>query len=328
MTRVMLGMLTVLAIAAPASAGARDYFTEFAKDFGTTPRGPVLTHYFTIKNTTAQTIHLGTPRVSCGCVSTNLLKSTLAPGESTAVQAMMDTRRIQFAGVTKTVIVYVPFLTPNLEEVSLSVTTVTRDDLVMTPYGVHFGTVNKGQAATATTKVTFYSDANWEIKDVASNGIYVKGEAKLAGRQGNVVTYDVTATMDPKCPAGNWTAELTLTTSNAAVAKLSVPVTVAVVTPITPTPEQVKLSELKVGNSFEQSVTLRGDKAFKVIDVAGGDDVVSVKSDSKESMAVHTLKITVNPTKAGPLARTFEIKTDHKDMAKLTVPFEATVIKP
>jgi hypothetical protein len=328
MTRLLWSLLTVFTLATTAQAGARDYFSEFAKDFGTTPRGPVLQHYFWIKNTTDQNVTLGNPRVSCGCVSTQVLKSTIAPGESTAVLAMMDTRRIQYANVTKTVTVYVPFLTPRLEEISLTVTTVTRDDLVMSPYGISLGTVRKGQPATASTKVTFFNDANWKISDVSSNGLYVKGEVKPAGQNGNSVTYEVTATLDPACPAGIWSAELTLTTSNGAVAKLPIPVTVTVTTPIAPTPEQLKVGELKIGNSVEHSLTLRGNQAFKVIDVSGGDDQVSVKADNQESSAVHTLKITVTPKAAGAISRVFEIKTDHKEMAKLSVPFEAKVVKP
>ena len=58
MTRLLWGMWLIVAATAPASAGARDYFTEFEKDFGTSPRGPVLTHYFIVKNTTNQNITL------------------------------------------------------------------------------------------------------------------------------------------------------------------------------------------------------------------------------------------------------------------------------
>jgi len=327
MTRFVLGVFVSLIAAVQAWAGASDYFGELAKDFGTTPRGPVLTHYFTIKNTTAQAVQIGQPRVSCGCVSTQLLKSSLAPGESTAVLAMMDTRRIPQAGVQKTVIVYVPFLTPVLEEVSLKVSAVARDDLVMTPETLAFGTLRKGQGGAATTKVTLTTDPAWEIKEVSSSGAYVKPQAKLVSREGNSSTYEITATLDPACPVGDWTADVWLKTSNATIEKLRIPVRVTVVAPIALNPEKVRLADLKVGDTVEHRVILRGNHAFKVLEVKGGDDVVTLKPQSTEAMPVHVLTIAVRPTAAGDLARTFEIVTDDKEMSKLALPFKATVVK-
>jgi hypothetical protein len=328
MNKLVLGsVLVVAAFAGQASAGARDYFTEFVKDFGTTPRGPVLTHYFAIKNTTNAQVTIGQPRVSCGCVSTNLLKSTLAPGETTAVLAMMDTRRIPQAGVLKAVTVYVPFLSPTLEEVSLQVQTITRDDLVMTPESLAFGTVRQGQAGTASMKVTFYSDPGWKVTEAASTGIYVKPTVAEVSRKGNEVTYEVTATLDPACPVGVWSADVWLTTSNAAVQKLRVPVSVSVVAPIAVNPTAVSLADLKVGASVEHKVILRGNQAFKVLDVKGGDDVVSVKQQSEGSEAVHILTFAVSPKAVGDLTRMFEVTTDHKQQAKVSIPFKASVMK-
>ena len=105
MLRIALAVVGVFVGSGFALAGPSDLFTEKVKDFGTAPRGPVLVHYFRFTNTTNQTLTLGQPRVSCGCTSASVSKNTLAPGESAAVIAHMDTRRIQYANVTKTVTV-------------------------------------------------------------------------------------------------------------------------------------------------------------------------------------------------------------------------------
>src|SRR5262245_29417337 len=130
MTRYVLGIAGVLAFSTLALAGPGDLFEEKEKDFGISPKGTVLVHYFRFTNNTNQTITVGQPRVSCGCVTPALTHNQIAPGETAAVIAYVDTRRIPQAGVTKTVTVYVPFLTPNLEEVALKVSTITRDDLI------------------------------------------------------------------------------------------------------------------------------------------------------------------------------------------------------
>jgi len=326
MTRFVLGVACALAFGGAALAGPADMFEEKEKDFGVSPKGTVLIHYFRFTNNTKNTVTLGQPRVSCGCVTPALSKNTLAPGETAAVIAYMDTRRIPQAGVTKTVIVYVPFHSPVFEEVALKVTTVTRDDLMMSPDTVAFGAVTRGKGAKATTKVTFTSDANWEVKKASSTGAYVKPEFKLASRNGTTVTYEVTATLDKDCPAGNWMSDIYLETSNAAVAKLRIPVTVNVVQPVAAKPETVSFGDVKMGSAPEQTVTIQAAAPFKILAVKGADDQLQVKIDKDAAQAVHTVVIAASPKAPGGFTRTVEIVTDNKDQPSIIVPVTAKVV--
>lgn len=327
MTRFVMGLAAVLAFNTLALAGPGDLFTEKEKDFGVSPKGTVLVHYFRFTNTTKDTITLGQPRVSCGCVTPALTTNRLAPGESAAVIAYMDTKRIPNAGITKTVLVYVPFTGPTFEEVALKVTTVTRDDLMMSPDTLAFGTVTKGKGATVTTKVTFTSDANWTVKKATSTGGFVSVEAKQSARSGSIVTYDVTATLDKECPAGNWTSDVYLETSNAAVAKLRIPVTVNVSAAVAATPETVAFGSVKVGGEAEQKVTIQSATPFKILEVKGGDEQLKVTADKESAKAVHTVVIAANPAEAGGFTRTVEIMTDNKDQPKIIVQVTAKVSK-
>ncbi|QEL18430.1 DUF1573 domain-containing protein [Limnoglobus roseus] len=327
MRRLLFGLMLFVGAALNANAGAKDYFSESEVDFGPTPRGPILTHYFIIKNTSKSKVTLGTARVSCGCVSASVLKSELAPDESTAVAAYMDTRRIPMANVLKTVLVYVPFLSPNLEEVTLKVQSIARDDLVFSPEVLAIGNVKKGKTASAKMKVTLFNHGNWNITEVASTGKFVTGTAKLLSRQPSEVTFEVTATLDENCPVGNWTSDLYLKTNAVGLEKVRVPVTVNVTTAIAVTPEEVKVGEIKEGSKLESKLMLQGSQNFKILEVKGGDDEVAVKSESSESRALHTLLFAIKPTKAGDLNRSFEVLTDHKEMPKVTIPFTAKVVK-
>jgi hypothetical protein len=311
--------------ASAAKAGASEYFSESVKDFGTTPRGPVLVHYFVVRNTSGQPVSIGQPRVSCGCTSASVIKSQLAPGETTAVVAHMDTRRISTAGVTKQVTVYVPFLSPYLEEVSLVVRTVVRDDLVLTPDTLAFGTVRKGQGGKAATKVTFYSDPNWQITEVASTGIYIKPAVTPVGKQGSQVTYEVAATLDPACPVGNWTADVWIKTTGAGVEKLRIPVTVNVVAPIAANPDALRFGDVKLGETAEKSLIVQGSEPFKVIEVKGADDAVKISAPSPDARPVHILKLELTPKEAGVVSKTLEVVTDSKDQPVVTVPLSAKV---
>ncbi len=328
MYRSILAGLCVVGLTGAVRAGAEDFFTEKDVNFGTTPRGPVLFHYFAVKNTSNQPVTIGQPRVSCGCTSASVLKSQLAPGESTSVVAYMDTRRIPQANVLKTVIVYVPFYTPQPEEVQLQVHAVARDDLVMSPEVLGFGTVRKGQGGKATTKVTLYSDPSWKVTEATSSGAYVKAEVKEAQRQGNEVSYEVTATLDPNCPVGDWTADVWLKTTGAGVEKLRIPVRVTVVAPIAVNPNDVQFGQVHVGEPAEQKVILQGTQPFKVVKVKGAEDgEVKVDQVGEGSRPVHILKVTFTPKAAGDWSRSLEIDTDSKEQPKVVVPLHAKATK-
>jgi hypothetical protein len=326
MHRVLLaGLMTLVAIGT-ARAGANSYFTETFKDFGITPRGPMLVHYFAVKNTSSQPVTMGQPRVSCGCVSATILKPQLAPGESTAVVVYMDTRRIPQAYVTKSVTVYVPFLSPVLEEVSLRVQAIARDDLVLTPDTLAIGTVRKGEGGKATVRLTLHNDPNWQVTEATSSGAYVLAAAKQLSRAGSEVSYEVTATLKPDCPVGNWTADVWLKTTTPGMEKLRVPVTVTVIAPIAVNPEAVTFGTVKVGATGEQKVILQGTQPFKVTDVkkpAG----VEVSGVTEAARPVHVLRLTYTPKDAGAANGTIEFVTDHKEQPKVTVPWTAIVTK-
>jgi hypothetical protein len=328
MSRFLLATVGILVTSALATAGPADLFEERVKDFGTTPRGPVLVHYFRITNTTNQPLIIGQPRVSCGCTSAAILRNRLAPGETTAVVAQMNTSRIQTPNVTKSVIVYVPFYGPSPEEVALRVQTVCRDDLIMSPDTLAFGTVKRGQVAKVSTKVTFTSDPRWVVGESMSTGGFVHVTHKLESRQGNTVTYEVTAYLDKDCPVGNWCSDVYLRTSNAAVAQLRVPVTVNVVAPVAVSPEAVRFGDLALGNPAETRVTVHATAPFKIVRVDGIDEQVVVRVDSDEAKSVHVLTLSVNPKLIGGFARNVEILIDNQEQPRVVVPVTAKVVGP
>jgi hypothetical protein len=327
MNRLLFAVVGLFATTASAWAGPGDLFTEKVADFGTTPKGTVLVHYFRFTNNTNQTLTLGNPRVSCGCTSATVSKTTVAPGESAAVIAYMDTRRIPTPNVTKAVLVYVPFLAPTQEEVTLKVQTVTREDLMMSPDVLALGNVRAGTGAKMSTKVTFLSDPNWTITEASSTGAYVKTEFKQDSRNGNFVTYEVTATLDKDCPVGSWVSDINLKTSNAAVAKLRIPVSVNVTSAVAISPETAQFGNVPLGVETEKKITLQSGTPFKILEIKGADEQLKVVVDKTDASETHTLVLAANPKTVGGFARMVEIMTDNKDQPKLIIPVTAKVVQ-
>jgi hypothetical protein len=330
MRRSILGMVFFAAAVSQAMAGATSYFTETTKDFGTSPIGPVLTHYFAIKNTSANTVTMGTPRIGCGCVSATLMKPNLAPGETTYLIAYMDTKKIpnHQRSVNKTVTVSVPFLSPVAEEVVCRVTTVAREDLFFTPDSLRFGTLAIGAGGTATMKVTLFNQPNWQVTQSMSTGKYVTAEVKEASRKGSEVVYEVTATLNKECPIGNWMSEVILTTNASGIDKLRIPVSVLVNSPIAAEPVELKFGDVIVDKeAAPRQILLQSQTPFKVLEVKGTDGKISVKPVTDGSRATHILNVNVKAGEIGELLRKLEIMTDSKEMPMVIVPVSATAKK-
>jgi len=330
MRRAIFGVALLVAAVGQATAGAPNYFTETTKDFGTSPIGPVLTHYFAIKNTSANTVTMGTPRIGCGCVSATLMKATLAPGETTYLIAYMDTKKIpnQQRGVTKTVTVSVPFLSPFAEEVVTRVTTVAREDLFFSPDSLRFGTIGTGAGGKATMKVTLFGQPSWQVTQALSTGKFVGVEFKEFARKGNEVVYEVTATLKPDCPLGNWMSDVVLTTSASGIDKLRIPVSVLVNSPIAAEPVELKFGDVVMDqDAAPRQILLQSQTPFKVLEVKGTDEKITVKSVTEGSRATHILNVNVKLGEPGMLTRKLEIMTDSKEMPTVIVPVTATAKK-
>jgi hypothetical protein len=214
---------------ASADSWADKLFDELSHDFGATPHGPVRTHTFTITNTTSKPVHIASVRVSCGCLSTALQRTDLAPGQEAALVVNMDTNR--FRGYWAKV-VYVRFDQPDSAEVKLTVASTSRDDLTFTPDGLAFGKVAVGATPKASVTVTV-GDANCNVSDVKCDSPFVQAQVSVQSRDSSGTTFEITGQLRPNVPAGSWYSTVWLTTNNAAMPRMSIPVTVEVTAPAT-----------------------------------------------------------------------------------------------
>ena len=330
MWRFACTLVLLTGLAASARAGAPDYFSETTKDFSTTSIGPVLVHFFPIKNTTKEVINLGTPRIGCGCVAASLMKNKLAPGETTYLVAYMDTKKIpaQQRNTFKTVTVTVPFLNPVQEEVVCKVSCVAREDLFFSTDSLAFGTVAKSAGGKTTLKVTMFNQPNLAIKDATSTGKFVKVETKAVKGENGQSTIEVTATLDPDCPMGNWMSEVYLTTNVVGMGKIRVPVTVNITESIAVSPAEVKFGDVASSEKpSSQQVMLTGKDPFKILEVKVPTGAVTVTQVTEGTRASHILKVNVAADTEGEVKRTIEIVTDSKTQPKLIVPVSALVKK-
>ncbi|HEV3256295.1 MAG TPA: DUF1573 domain-containing protein [Gemmataceae bacterium] len=290
--------------AASAATWADSMFEELSKDFGSVPHGPTQTHSFHLTNRTKQTVHIAGVSVSCGCVSASALQTELAPGQSTAVVAQMDTRR--FSG-TRAVTIFVEFDQPRREEVQLRVQANSRDDVTITPESLAFGRTKQGSSPRASVTVAFLGNGELKITKARCESNYVLTTLKELRRDDKEVSYRLTARIRPDIPVGKWYTDLWLTTDNATTPRVRVPLTVEIEAPLSVSPDGVVLGQVKAGGQAERRVIVRGSKAFRIVSIKGTDKLLSVRDSTTASKHVHVLTVTVKSPKAGEFSRPIDV---------------------
>jgi hypothetical protein len=236
----------------------------------------------------------------------------------------MDTRR--FSGA-KTVIIYVQFSQPKFDEVRLSVTANSRDDVSVLPESLAFGKIKRGAPASYTTNVTLLGNQNWQITGMSSDSNYIQPGVQEVRRGGGEVVYKLTANLRPDTPAGKWFTDVWLQTNNPGIPRIRVPLTVEVEPQLTISPTTLSLGEVKTGKAVERKVIVRGVRPFRILSVQGTDKELSVRDDTTESKNVHVLSVTINPHQAGQLQRAVRVITDVPGEEQFEIFATAQVVK-
>jgi hypothetical protein len=320
MFRYSLVLGAVFCLTAPVWAGswADAMFSELSKDFGSVARGPTLAHPFRLMNNTVRPVHISGVRVSCGCVHASAVDSSLAPGQSTAIQAYMDTRR--FLG-TKAVTIYVSFDQPHREEVRLWIQANSRDEMVVRPEAFTLGQAKRGSVPSASVTVTFAGNGQWQITEVERDSNYIQTTLKELRRDVVEVSYQVTAAVRADAPVGKWYTDIRLKTNNPAMPKVRVPLTVEIESALSISPNTLHLGRIKPGTEEQRKVIVRAIKPFRITKVEGTDEQLTVRDSTSERKSVHVLTVTLKPKKRGELDRRLKVLTDLKEEA--AVEFQA-----
>ena len=316
-----IALLLSLCLVSPALAGswAESLFDDQSRDFGSVPRGQTLSYPFRFTNKTNQTVHIAGVRVSCGCVSVSAAKSELAPGQSTAIIAQMDTSR--FLG-TRTVTIFVQFDRPRWEEVRLTVRANSRDDVMITPEAFAFGQVKHGASPAATLDVSFLGASQWQILESRCDSNYVQTSLQEIKRDGGEVRYQLTARLRPDTPVGKWFSDVWLKTNSPSSPRVRVPLTVEIESALSLSPANVTLGQVKAGEEAKQKIIVRSDQPFRITGVDGTDTNLMVREVNEGKKAVHVLAVTLKGADPGDVAKVLKVRTDLK--GENEVEFQAT----
>jgi len=301
-------------------------------DFGTVPKGTERTYRFRMANIYAIPMRVHEPRTLCRWVSVTEYTVLMDPLETGYIEVKLDTTGIEG---NKEVEFEVLFEGREKESgkvfkspAKLVIRANSRPDIAFEPGTVTFGTVGAGQKAEQTMQVTYSGkQGDWAIAGAeCRQELFAVSVERVPGAAN---AYKVTAAIKGKAPAGEFNESIVLKTNDPTAPTLTLTATGAVQAPLTlvglgPT-NKLRLPPVAVGKEQKQMVTVLAEKAFKVTEVEGQGDGLSVTVLPAPRNKSQGLPIVFAPEKVGPVRKVLTIKTDTGESVTLIV--EATAIE-
>ena len=322
LTSIALG-LTTANVCAQDSWAEKMFRDGSAHDFGSVPRGALLSHQFKMTNIYDVPLEISI-RVSCGCVTASPSSRVLKPLEQGTIDVVMDAGR--FSGA-KSVNIYVTVGPKFVSTATLTVNGISRVDVVLNPGEINFGPIASGQPMARQILDAEYAGAlDWRITELDTQRAPVEASFKESLRLAGRVSYRVTVSLKPSSiPAGPFKYKIFLKTNDPSTPLLPIVVEGSIQSSLTAVPNVLSLGNLKMGESITKLVMVKAGKPFRILSVDGmGDGVVADLPASKEQ-SVQVVKVTYQPKKAGALHKQLSIKTDLEKESQVTVTLEGAV---
>jgi hypothetical protein len=327
MRNAVLALVTLVlgAAASPAQNWADKMFKDgTSHDFGMVPHGAQLFHRFTMTNIYAVPLQILDVRTSCGCATATPSTRVLQPRETATIDVSMDGRRFTGAKSIRVSVSVGPEFTSTAE---LHVSANSRADIVFNPGQVTFGAVARGDTPTQTIEVEYAGTLAWKVEGVISNGAPFDVAYEEMYREPGKVGYRVKFTLQANVPTGALKQEVFLQTNDPASKLVPVLVEATIQATLTVSPESLKIADLKAGQEVTRRVMVRGSRPFRILNIEGAADGISVTSTlpSPQPQVQHSLTLKCVIGKPGDFRRELRVKTDLQD-APVMVTVEGTVV--
>jgi hypothetical protein len=305
-------LLGVWAGRVEAAAWTDALFPEHRHDFGMLPRGVKVKHDFLMVNRLAEPITILGLRPSCGCTSGRANISKVAPGQSVAIEAEMDTRN--FVGLKSTVL-FVRLITADGREaeVGLGVVCNILSDIVLNPGAIDFGTVVRGRSPAQTLTIDRINGTGWRFVRMVSASQALDAQLVETARNGSKVSYSLSVSLKPDAPAGILRDELRLISDDAETPSIPIMVTGLIRGNLTAAPSVLSLGQVHSLAGARGRFVVRSSQPFTIRSIEGAGDGFSTSPPDATPQPVHVVTVAYKPeegTTRGDIRRVFRVHTD------------------
>lgn len=304
-----VALWAAVSVASPlvAEEWAYKMFDAVKHDFGKVARGAKVEYHFTFRNPYVEDVHVASVRTSCGCTSPRVAQETLKTYEESSIIAHFNTDTfLGQRGATLTVVFDKPFYA----EVQLRVDGYIRSDVVLSPAGVDFGTLDLGQTGERQLTVSYAGRSDWKITGVKSGSEFLEAEVAEVSRGGGQSKYELNVRLKPGAPAGYLKEQVFLLTNDAKAPELPVGVEGKLTPPLVVSPSSLFLGIVQPGQKVTKQLVVQGKRPFRITGVTASDTCLDCKP-TDAAKVVHLVPITFTAgTAAGNVNYRIEIATD------------------
>ena len=302
-------------IASAASATAQESWADRLVqpkkiDFGVIATGSETLRVVEIENTTNVVVHISGTSTACLCAKADPPSQTvLQPGDKATIEVRMDTRSFKQQRDTSLTI---NFDTPQFASVRIPIRAYIRTDVVFKPGKIDFGSTEVGTGAQLTCKIEYAGRPDWQILDVKYSNKDLSAVLKETGRNPGLGTaeFDLTMTLSPSAKPGRIREIVTIITDDSASPHVPLMVEGIVKSDITLANSNIKIRDLKPGETTTVKVVVQGTKPFIVedVDCPKMQDCFKVKLDPTEKkLQIVELQFTA-PNAPGSFAEEMIVK--------------------
>jgi hypothetical protein len=285
----VLSLLALAGAATPLAAQewARKMFSETTYNFGTVARDAKTEHHFRIKNLYLDDIHISGVRTSCGCTSPRVTKDTLKTHEEGEIIAHFNTDRFSGQrGATLTVTIDRPYHA----EVQLRVDGFIRTDVVMTPGGIEFGSLDEGAPAEKQLDVRYAGRNDWKITEVRTANPNLEAKIAETYRQAGQVGYRLSVRLKPGAAAGYLQDQVLLVSDDRRV--MPVNIEGRIVPELSVNPASLAFGRLEPGQKVTKQIVIQGKRPFTISGIVCDNQQCFAFKAPSDAKRVHVIPIT------------------------------------
>jgi hypothetical protein len=276
-------------------------------------------HDFRLVNRLSEPITIVNLRPSCGCTSGRALASTVPPGQSTVIEAEMDTRN--FVGHKATVL-FVTLITAGGREAEarLAVSSHILSDIVLNPGSIDFGTVKRGQPASQVMTIDRINSADWRFTRMVSATRSLNAQLVETGRKDGAVSYSLSVSLKPDAPAGLLRDELHLLSNDPETPSIPIMVTAVIRGDLTAAPSVLALGQVHSSAGAQGRFVVRASRPFAIRSIEGAGEGFMTSAPDGTRQSAHVVTVAYKPEDGSPkgdIRRVFRVHTDLPDEPSL-----------
>jgi len=300
-------------------------------DFGSVVIGADAEFLFELTNTLNSNVRLLSLRSSCTCVSAKFSTQLLAPGETGAVIARLNTSGQHLQNRSAVLTIQLERIlngARRIDTVQLFVSGYIRPDVILTPGSVEFGVVAEGTAAERTLLMEYTGQPGWALMSVERSQPYIYARAEEVKREQGNVAYKITVILEEDAPAGYVRDVLRFTTNELQQGKsepveIVLPIQGVVRASIQAKPSPMLVGILSPGETVTKNIIIQSETPFRVANVSATDNRFRF-AFSEQASTVQLISVSFSARQIPPgvqqdFAQVIRIATNDPQQPSITV---------